>query len=73
MEFAIVDIRFYLFNGKKGYTVEYCPSLRKWYVFNDKESGGCLFQHELKKPPKSTDITINAAYVILEHYLETIK
>jgi hypothetical protein len=71
-DFDIVECRFLFNSGKYRFTVEYTPSLRMWFVFKDDTRADCVYKIKLDKPPKSSIITMSAAYDILDKYLDTI-
>lgn len=45
MEYQCVDSRFYFWDGKTGYTVEF--SYDTWYVFEDRKNSDALFSKKV--------------------------
>ena len=48
-EYVCTRVRFTFWDGKVLYTVEYCPSLRMWFVFWDNAETNCLAKYTLGK------------------------
>lgn len=71
-DYVITAVRFPFWNGKDRYTMEYCPSLRTWYVFKEDETGGAIFQQTLLKPPKRKDINIETAETFMYEFIKTL-
>lgn len=69
--FEIVDIRFYFFNGRDRFTIEYCPSLFTWFVFNDRKDYDSVYRKKIEKP-NVKDINHWEAREVLLEYLETV-
>lgn len=68
MEHQCVDVRFYFWDNKKGYTVEFCYGIMSWYVFEDRKDRDALFSKKID-PKKSKTPTRDLAADILEEYL----
>lgn len=71
-EYVCVEARFLFFNGKKEYTVEFSYGLNSWFVFNDHETSGCIYQKNIITKVRKTPARDSAAD-ILEEYFESIK
>lgn len=72
MEHICVNARFYFWDGKKGYTVEFAYALMTWYVFENKKEDETLFSKKID-PNKSNTPTRTEAEYILDEYLKKIK
>lgn len=72
MEYVCVDARFYIWNGKTGFTVEFGYGVMTWYIFREHETTNCLFQKKID-PKKSKTPTRDLAMDVLEEYFETVK
>lgn len=68
MEYICVQARFLFFNGQKRYTVEFVYALMAWFVFNNEETGNCVFSKKID-PKKSKTPTRDLAQDVLHEYL----
>lgn len=68
MDYVSVKARFLFFNGQTRYTVEFAYGLMCWYIFNEEETTGAVYQKKIN-PKKTHSPTRNAASDILEEYL----
>lgn len=71
-QFVCPEIRFKFWNGKKTYTVEICPRLRVWYVFDEETHDNCLFKYEMGKKEK-TSFDLEYARRVLNSYFDSIE
>jgi len=71
-QYVCVDARFYIWDGKTGYTVEFGYAAMTWYIFREHETSNCVFQKQVD-PKKPKTPTRDVAMDILEEYLESIK
>lgn len=71
MEYQCVKARFYFWDMKKGYTVEYTYGVSTWYVFEDEKDRGALWWKKID-PKKSKTPNRIEAMNILSEYLETL-
>lgn len=69
-EYVCVDARFYFFDGKNRYTVEYAFGLNKWFVFNDRLQTDAIYIKEDFRS-KLNNINIESAEQILMQYLDS--
>lgn len=71
-EFVCHEARFKFWNGKKTYTVERCPNIPTWYIFDEDDRSNCLAKFEVAKNEK-TACTLEMASYYLDKYFESIK
>lgn len=70
---AAVGARFYFsINETTSYTVEYSPSLRRWFIFRGREHSGAIYD---KHAPINwtKDANFEAAESVLVEYFESIN
>lgn len=70
--YVITSIRFPFWNGKDRYTMEYCPSLRTWFVFKNDDTQGCIYEKKLSKPVRKKDINFETAEEFMYEFIESI-
>lgn len=68
-EYFKVDARFYFWDGKQGYTVHYQSGISKWFIFNEREEGNCVYQKDQRL--KYSEISFAMAQDVLWDYLES--
>lgn len=66
-----VDARFYFWDGKTAYTVEFCYSLYTWYIFDGRNQTDSLFKKRISVISKSKSPNRDLAEDILNEYLES--
>lgn len=52
-QFVCPEVRFKFWNGRKTYTVEYMPSTRTWYIFDEHTQSDRLAMFEIPKKSKA--------------------
>jgi len=70
--FASVSARFFFFNGKTGFTVEYCYGLSKWFIFNEHETQNCI-HIKFDKRLRPSKVNCDTASSVLYQYIESLK
>ncbi len=71
-EFVCHEVRFKFWNGKKTYTVERCPSIRTWYIFDEDDRSNCLAKYDVAKNEKPV-VTLEMATYYLQKYFDYIN
>ncbi len=71
-EFVCTEVRFKFWNGKIGYTVEYTPGLRTWFIFAEETKTNCLAEYKLGKNENAV-CNHGKASQYLEKYFESAK
>lgn len=71
MEYVCVDARFYIWNGKTGYTVEFGYGVMTWFIFKEHETSGAIFQKRVD-PKKAKTPTRDEAMNVLEEYFDEV-
>jgi hypothetical protein len=66
MEYSLISTRFFFFNGKEQYTVQYNFGLCKWYVFKDDEHCNCVFKKTDNKIKNECVNDISAMDILIE-------
>lgn len=69
MEYQCVQARFLFFNGTNRYTVEFTYGLSTWFVFEDEQTSGAVFNKKIV-PAKSKSPNRSLAEDILYEYLQ---
>lgn len=72
MEYVCVDARFFIWNGKRGYTVEFCYGISTWFVFENRNDVGAVFNKKIV-PGRSKTPTRDLAEDILQEYFDSLK
>ena len=72
MNFVCVDARFYIWDGKTEYTVEYGYESGDWYIFKEHEKTNALF-HKRGNLKKKVNVDRYSAEEVLYDYLNGEK
>ena len=73
MNYVCTDARFFFWDGKNMYTVEYAYALKKWFVFDNRSQSDALYQKEELLDFPFYDANSFTAGDILCQYLQTLK